>query len=721
MTYTLHALAIACYALIAFLILHEPIFNATTHGAGYDYPYFHWNFWWVRRALTTGSTLFYTDFVFYPHVNNLSYHTLALFWYPLWALLEPHLGTLIAMTIILWLGCLLSGYAMFALLRSEGAAVGLALLGGIVLQASPIMRYYLWNTHINLTTWFWLPLHLLLVKVIARQIERRCWARAMVTTGLMGATLAGMILSDLQFAIFSAFLLVPYSVVTLWRMKANGARLRLIGAGMGALGVALSLLWGIGLLPALLDFRGTLAPGLAQERPGIPFPTGFLTMHAEWWEWHSSSLGGFVAVAVILTLLVARRASRRRWLWLAVALPPFILALGPTLTLGTVELPLPYHWLHTLTAGNFRMPWRVAPVFIIAAMVFVALAWTPLVRRWGKRAALPFTAALILLVADVRLFESAPLWPVPPAYGFYAEIGKEAPRPEDDQPRLLIEVPTAVGTGEVILGPPRAVQLQAYGLTHGQKMINGFIARAPVEHFWAFNTDDPLISWLGQRQPLRPDLVEPTLRRLVLSGQLGYIVIHQNLIAPDEAALSEIFGYFNALPALLCPAFIEGEAVAYRATSHPLGCSSRQPPSTDGSAMIDLGSAADRQYLGWGWHGPEQIFNLTARWAGAHPEALLYLDLPPGAYRLSFHAQAFYVEREVAVALNGTTVGAVTIAPDALRVYTLDLPAAVIRDGTHTTLTLRSMTRQNAAELGLSADARLLSIMVDWVRFAPLE
>ena len=44
------------YLLIAGIALYPLLFNATTHTGGQwttDYYHFHWNFWWIRHALTT--------------------------------------------------------------------------------------------------------------------------------------------------------------------------------------------------------------------------------------------------------------------------------------------------------------------------------------------------------------------------------------------------------------------------------------------------------------------------------------------------------------------------------------------------------------------------------------------------------------------------------------------------------------------------------------------
>ena len=65
--------------------------------------------------------------------------------------------------------------------------------------------------------------------------------------------------------------------------------------------------------------------------------------------------------------------------------------------------------------------------------------------------------AFLFLAADARLYESAPLAPVPTDYTFYHQIGAEQGEPYDKE--VVLEVPTGAATGDVILGDPRATQL----------------------------------------------------------------------------------------------------------------------------------------------------------------------------------------------------------------------------------------------------------------------
>lgn len=750
--YRLHLLAAAAYALLAFLILHGILLRSGTHVAGFDYFNYNWNFWWLRYALSSGLNVYINDYVMAPNTVNLGYHALTAFWYPLWALLEPLIGTLHAVNVIIFVGCFLNGYVLFVFLRRERVMPGLALLGGVLLQVSPVSRYFYYNTHLNLMDWFWLPAHLLLWGQIVRAGRSGRWRVALLWGMAQGVALWALGHTDLQFPIFTAFVLVPYGLWTLFFSPSSGRhgtavslqagrggtrRLGVIAAGgAAALVVALALLWFAGPLPYMARFTGTLAPGTVEDRPGIPFPRGYLSVDPVWWEWNVPTMGGAVTIFVLSALLVgwwyrqALRGQGERWFWFFVMLPPLLLSMGPTLTLLGADIPMPFRALHSLTNGMFRMPWRLAPIFVIAGVVFAAKTWThiisrPALRRRDRIYLVPaLTAALLLIALDVRLYQTPPITdtfrperltqiePPLPSYAFYDEIGAET------GDFVVLEVPTGAATGEVILGDPRATQLQFYAIRHQKRTLNGFISRAPIDFFWSIQTEDPLLSWLGQRRFLDPEQVEPRLRQIIDEWPVGYVVVHQNMIGRTTVTPQEIIGYLNSLGDLLCPVWVERDAVVYRSASHPLPCPPRTPPEAEpGVYQIDLGSSGDERYIGWGWHWSEDV-GVTWRWAGEYPQALLHVDLPPGDYIVSLAAQAFHEVRTLTM-LAGDTVLAdpVTVAPGSLQTFTFSLPAVLVGQGQHITLTLAYDAVVVPQEIGQSADPRRLSIAVDWLRF----
>lgn len=727
------------YAGFAFLILYANLFGNNTHTAGYDFFNYNWNFWWIRHALTTpGLNIYENNFVMAPVWSNYGYHALTAFWYPAWALLEPLVGTLTAVNVIIFIGCFLNGWLLYLLLRDEGVHPALALIGGAALQALPIARYFYYNTHLNLMDWFWLPGLLLLWKAIVRNTRSSAgnspplYLRAVLLAVLFGVALWGLLLTDLQFPIFAAFLLVPYGAYTLFDLLVRRqlhAALRLIGAGVLAVVVALALMWFAGPFPYILRFEGELIPGPAEDRPGIPFPGGFLSMADDWWNWDSPSTGAFVTVviaaAVILSLSKFRRKMpRNRWLWFWLILPPFILAMGPTLYLGETPIPLPYRWMHELTNGMFRMPWRLAPIFVIAGMLFAGKVFTPLLPLINRQARpLAFAAVLLALGVSVRLFETAPLQPAPRSYGFYEAMAQE---PYD---YVVLQAPTGAGTGEVLLGNVQAIQLQYYGIVHHKRMVNGFISRTPIDAFWYLNFDDPMLAWLGQRRLLESDAVRAQLAERIESYPIGYIVLHTDLIGQNTATVQEIVGYFNQLDDLLCFYTVEADAIVYRTRWHPDGCPDRTPPQIEpGIYQVDIGTQGDERYLGWGYHWSEQIAGVTLRWTGAviaadPPDnrltADIYVDLPPGEYDLVVAMQAFWEARQITLEVNGIETGdPVEVGTGGLGEYTWHIPAEAIGNGQHLRVTLRYDAVTVPVEVGQSADQRRLAVAVDWLRFA---
>jgi hypothetical protein len=248
--------------------------------------------------------------------------------------------------------------------------------------------------------------------------------------------------------------------------------------------------------------------------------------------------------------------------------------------------------------------------------------------------------------------------------------------------------------------------------------LNGLLARADIGAFWYIRTDDPMLAWLGQRRYLVTDEVEAQLRQRIFDWPIGYIVIHQDLIGRYYPTNQEIIGYFNTLDDLVCPWVVERDAVVYRTRWHPDGCPPRTPPETEpGVYRLDIGAPGDERFIGWGWHWPEAFAGLTARWTGEYPQTKLYMDLPPGRYEISLSAQAFGQTRRLRLLVNDTPVGEVEIQPDFLQTVAFTVPAEVIGDGRHVTVTLDYDGWIAPNEIGQSADQRKLALLVDWVVF----
>lgn len=703
------------YALLALMMLHQPVFNLATHLPGdrvTDYYFFHWNYWWMRHAFSEGLPLYETAYVMAPHVNNLAYHTLAEFWYPLWALLEPAFGTITAMTAIFATGITLTGTLFYALLRREGVTAGLAFVGGAILALAPVMIRSIYWTNVNLIGWFWIPLLVLLWGQLVKATPRY---RLLWTLGL-GVALWGMLLTSTQLPIFAAFIIVPYGLLTLWQAPNWRERAALAALVIVAAAFATALFWLAGPLDYLLRYDSSGLIGTpAENASAIIFPWGYL--------WND---GVTVAVGTMLLPLLAvalwlnwrtRHIQRnpRRWFWLTLVPLPLVLSAGAYITLGEAEIPMPYLWMHELLGGMFRYPRRLAAVFTLPAVIFIMLTLTPMLKgRKIARWAVP-TGLLLLCLWDVRLFDSLPIQPQPRPYTFYEVMGTEA------YDYVVVEVPTAAASGEGIVGESAEVALQYYGIVHGKRMVNGHISRVDLSHFWPLRTEDPLLSWLGQRRWLEPDLAQSRLTEIIADYPVGYFVIHTDLIGQNTPTVQEIVGYFNSLPDLLCLVFVEGDAIVFRTTWHPDGCPPRTPPqNAEGHYRVDLGQPEDYHYTGWGWHWPEEIITgLDVRWTGAADgeSAWLYVELPPDDYTLHFNAQAFQHARALTVFANGVSLGTVTVPESHLADFTLNLPASVFEDTGRLAL---QWVHDPATPTGDGENDRQLALMIDRLWFAPV-
>jgi hypothetical protein len=749
-----HAVVFAFFLGLACLATYNWLFNVTTHVGGpppigvyNDYYHFHWNYWWIRHALTTpGLNIYDTNFVLFPYTTNLAYHTLTPFWYPVWALLEPLTGTLVAMYSIILLAAALSGTCAFWFFKQQGVSTGLALVGGVIYQLTPAMLLAIMLTDINYVSLFWYPLILMIWRRLVNAVGTGR-ALSLRWAVILGLALYGLMLTDYQHLLFLAFLLIPYELLTLFPQRTWAQRARLIGSGLIALGLVVGLLWLVGPLPYILSFdRSTLSPMPIENAQSIPFPLGYLWRYNTF-DYRQITLGAIVFPALFITLIIsliclplplsiAWRGGRGvrtvadtqkrvpTWFWLALVVVPLLLSVGPFITLGGSQITTPYYVFHQLFGGLFRVPARFAPVIILAAWVFIGQTWkftpTQPVHRERLISLCLWASLFFLAFAESRLIGLMPIQPVVRHYAFYEQIGQEKGDPYDQE--VILEVPNAGGSGEAWVGEFKNMETQFYGMTHEKRMLNGSLARAPLGHFWYWLYDDPLLAWLGQRRYLEPDVVEAQLRQRIADWPIGYIVVHQDLIGRDGPTNQEIIGWFNSLDELLCPVWIEADAVVYRTAWHPDGCPPRTPPEVEpGVYQIDIGSEGDERFIGWGWHRQEIVGGATTwRWAGEHPETKLYVDLPPGDYEITLAAQAYYEPRQLQLLTNDTPLGdGLTVGIDSLQ--TLTFPPVGTRysmsGANHLTIALQYDAAITPQDTGQGGDTRKLALAVDWIRF----
>ena len=92
---------IAFFALLAILMMNVLALHATKfvpQGPYTDYGTFSWNYWWVRHALSSGQSIYTTNYVMQPVGDvNLGLNPFTLIWFPIWAIIEPLVNSNLAL------------------------------------------------------------------------------------------------------------------------------------------------------------------------------------------------------------------------------------------------------------------------------------------------------------------------------------------------------------------------------------------------------------------------------------------------------------------------------------------------------------------------------------------------------------------------------------------------------------------------------------------------
>lgn len=107
---------------------------------------------------------------------------------------------------------------------------------------------------------------------------------------------------------------------------------------------------------------------------------------------------------------------------------------------------------------------------------------------------------------------------------FYAKIGR------DPRDCLVLEVPVGVRTGTDRIGPGET--LSFYQPTHGKRLINGFAARVPVVAPDYYRQSPALMVLANESPP--PGDIESDLRFRLNELQVGYVVVHPEMVGPDR-------------------------------------------------------------------------------------------------------------------------------------------------------------------------------------------
>lgn len=179
-----------------------PVENLSTQllGAGYgDNVGFLWDFWWMRKALSSDLDFFYSPYLLVPYGAKLVLHTHVALPAFVGASIMRNLSTVAALNMSVAAAVFLNGLVAWLLayrITRHGAA---ALFGGLVFAASPYISAHL-QGHFNLVHAWVIPLFGLAACEACKRHSLGLWACCGVVMGLTAYV-------DYYYVVFEAVLL----------------------------------------------------------------------------------------------------------------------------------------------------------------------------------------------------------------------------------------------------------------------------------------------------------------------------------------------------------------------------------------------------------------------------------------------------------------------------------------------------------------------------------
>lgn len=513
------------YVLLALAATWPLVSRLSTHlyGARSDLWVHQWTFWWVKEALTTGQSPFFTDLLYYPNGVPLYAHNFAWFNIALWLPLQAVVGNVAAYNLTILLILTLNGYCLYLLAYEFLAHRWAAFSAGLIFMLWPYtLSHY---DHPNMIVLFWTPLSLLLLRRLLVNGRTRTIILAGVCLGLLG-------LSRWQHLLMAFPLLAGFA---LWQWSQNGRTRRslihLAAAGGIALLLMLPLLLPVGYHQLTRDYPEDI--GLFEHDNGRTDLAAYLIPSPMQTIWGGRTQPLFDPVAAsyyyvpfigFTVLTLAALGSVGRWpqarFWLLAALAYVLLALGPELAVNGrlyPQIPMPYRLIHDTLIGDFiRRPHRLnlylgIPVALLAGLGVLKLAqWRPVQQRYSRTAA-PILLTLLLFI------ETNPIpFPTtePAITAWHAQLAEE---------------PGSFGLWELPMhnrNPDKWYML--YQTVHGKALVGGHISRMPREAF-DFIQQVPLTAyafWHDNEADFGLTAVTQQTHLLDEAG-IRYVVIHK--------------------------------------------------------------------------------------------------------------------------------------------------------------------------------------------------
>jgi hypothetical protein len=478
-------LALVGYTLLTCVWLHPIVLNFSTKmvGLGGDRYIYMWDMWWMKKALVDLHTNpLFTDYVFYPHGINLTFHDFSIFNSLASIPFQAFLTIKEIYNLFFLLTYILGGFGCFLLVRYLTGDQLAAFFSGVVFVFWGGRAYYV--DHLSLASIQWFPYcALYLIKTVRERSYRN--------PVLAAIFLAMNALSAWYYAIYMSLftgLFLLYTALAKHKTFFTVPCLKRI--------VLLGLLFLVILSPLLYPMMKDIFGGgqeymqsqmLADSSASLNtvfLPSinhGLIGKYVRYWyvkhnlpiQWGIAG-GAFIGYTVLFLCLytVVKLRHVKPWFWLMAAASFLILAFGPDLMIFSKHykwLPLPYAFFQRIPILKIaRVPERFMVMVVFCCSVLAGYGCWDLLRRVRIRKIL---FAFLTIVAIFELFRFYYVTSVEEAPAFYKQLA------QDHETYAILEIT------QLMNWVHPSVRASLFQITHGKKLFHGHVSRIPFETY----------------------------------------------------------------------------------------------------------------------------------------------------------------------------------------------------------------------------------------------
>lgn len=666
----LYIFIMIAYLLLSLIITYPLAMKFTTHNAGSnrDDQLLMWNLWWVKYALMDLKTNpFYTDYIFYPHQVNLTFHAFTFLNGILSIPLQHMMGIVTIYNLFFILSFVLSGFGGFLLTKYFVKDWKAAFIGGII--------FAVWRVPLrgNLGATQWMPFYILyLFKTLDSTKGHTKYAL------IAGIMLGFNFLSEYYYFIFMAIFTIV--VLVFYIVKKNAGAFKTVKK------VCLISLFSIPfILPVMFFVVKVILSGDTRKVPlslnghnlvnSVVDLFGFFSPHPEnpiigrfSFSGYFTGLENFAFVGLIVIFfsvfgwLSARRTDNMASFWLISALVFVILSLGPyPHILGReLKIPLPFYLFRYIPSfDNLTVPARFHTLTMLHLSVLAGYGMKYILVKRGYLLGLTIPIILLEYFIPMSVFKNS----IPPVYEHISR---------DQKAQSILQIPFFVRDTFTCMGISADPSIQSYQSVHHKKILNGCISRLGPESIFYSYLNLPVISTISLIQsdfPVRPEYIESD-KRLVgevvnLLG-LGYVVIYKSPLVVIEGS-HQYLKYVMPMQKI----YEDENIVVYKVII-----------SKPDIIKVDIGTETSIPYLYRGWINGQKSGKTTYAWiTGKESTLLLNLDSERD-YEMLLHMRPHETLKKKAlrVFINDVYLSRLALE-EGWKTYSVRLPKDSIKNG----------------------------------------